>query len=396
MHKMHYDKGMHRAAELSRLYVELLGRLPDDAGFKHHYNSFADLCELRAEFLRSEEHQCLHEARLSIRAKIKRKGREKNILMVGAYGNGNLGDKWLASVMLEFFEVHYPQIGTFYYSHQSISDYAIPDALKLRSDCNPLNRYVLQEFDAVLLGPGGLLACPHEPVWRPEFGNLCSVPFGIISCGCVSPLPIETWNVVRGATICTGRDEFTVIAMQAVRADAFVCPDPVLSCYRPIRPDEQLETGRAFILRGPLRAKHSEIAAIFKEGDVVIGMESLVDNVLLQIFPQMVFVENVEQLAATLGPHREVVSERYHGVVCGLLLGKKTFGLTRPDHNQSKILNLFESLNMSDFSEFDPHVRSASECDWNSINDRMCEATTNFKQAMARLVRNLIPNFSEP
>jgi hypothetical protein len=257
----------------------------------------------------------------------------------------------MPSLIARDLETRY-DVGVFAYSQLAIANYDFFETGKLYADprlpLGPLNRVVLSLFDGLLIGGGGLLAWPHLPIWDPNWAYLVSCPFSIFACGSVDPLPNEIRNLVRLARVVSGRDAYSVNALTSVNPNAMLCPDPILVLAQAPKIVREGQ-GRAFILRGPPREVHHLIRTTLMPEDVVISTAIDVDYPLFDLFPEMRFVARLEDLFALLVDKELVVSERFHGAICALHAGKKTFGLTRDDHNAAKIQELLKSFGAEDF-----------------------------------------------
>lgn len=339
------NPNLSRAAFLQQCYSHYLGRVADLEGLSAWHSSKYTREEIEAAFESSVERQKLLEIRETIAAQIAPYAAKKRMLIFGAFGNGNVGDAIQPSIIANDLE-HRFDVALFSYSELKTLDYQFPPSRKLsiKSDHGPdmLNPILLSLFDGLIIGGGGLLAHPHVPIWDPNWAHLLSTPYVIWACGVSNPLPPQVENLIRLAAAVSGRDAQSCDALTKIRTDALECPDPVLSLLdMPFVPGG---TGRAFILRGPLREVHLSIRNAKQPMDTVIAMEPAVDWPLLEVFPDLHFATSVEALTLHLKSKCEVVTERYHGAIVALHMGKITYGLTRGDHNESKIAELFRAL----------------------------------------------------
>ena len=85
-----------------------------------------------------------------------------------------------------------------------------------------------------------------------------------------------------------------------------------------------------WILRGPLDENHSFIASILKPQDIVVGLELEEDKSLRSIFPQMIFIEDIESFDEIISSCHRVVSMRFHGVILGLRQQRPVFSIRVP------------------------------------------------------------------
>jgi hypothetical protein len=340
-----------RSAFIQECYFYYLGRLADPTGFAELHSSEMSLAEIDSVFRNCQERKTILRLRDEIAARLGTRGRGKNVLLFGAFGNGNKGDAALPSLIARDLETRFG-VGVFAYSELAVEDYDFPEIGKLHTEpgmsLGPLNPVVLSLFDGLLIGGGGMLAWPHSPLWDSNWAYLLSCPVAIFACGVANPLPHEVCNIVRLARVASGRDARSVSALASVNPNAMLCPDPILALVQAPKMTQE-GRGRAFILRGPAREAHHQIRATLMPEDVVISVAIDIDYPLFHLFPEMRVVAELEDLFALIVDKELVVSERFHGAICALHAGIRAFGLTRDDHNAAKIQELFKSFGAEDF-----------------------------------------------
>jgi hypothetical protein len=378
-----------RAAFIYDCYVTYLGRLPDSEGFSTFYTSELSEAQLLEIFLDGPERKAIQDTRAHVERQVSEFGKTQNVLIFGAFGNGNLGDYTISEKVDNF--VAELDIGFFYYSCIDVFCYKVRKGVKLENhgslSISPLNPIVLSVFDGLLIGAGGILAHPHWPIWSQEWPYLLPIPHALFAVGVSDPVPLQYRNLVRLAKSASARDQRGVAALRTLSPGAFLCPDPILALLSvPDCPREG--AGRAYILRGPVRAEHLQIQKQLSAADTVIGMEIAVDWPLIELFPGISFATSMEQLLNLVQGTEAVVSERYHGAVAGLLSKKRTHGLTRDDHNASKIEELFLVLGVSDFCT-DSLPLADGPFPYERVATKLSALRASFPSSFGRLLQEL-------
>lgn len=333
-------------------YCSFLGRLPDPEGLQHYFASEMTIEEIKHSVRDSEEAEGVNKAVFNMRERLSHDDAKRHLLLFGAYGNGNLGDRETAGILKQFIESEF-DTSVHTYSLLNVADYHLDDpSHKLRVTDLPFNMRVLALFDGLVAGGGGLLALPHEPIWDPGLRHQIPVPYCLLGVGAANPLPAPLKQFVAGANSATGRDLESVAALSQSNKRAAYCPDPILS-LGPISAEARSSgEARLFILRGPLNPIHYELVARIGPRDRVVAVEPAVDYSLVELFPSLSFVLSLENLTEFLRPFDTVVSERYHGLIAAMLAGKRVFGVPQAMHNGPKIRALFKELEIDPFQDF--------------------------------------------
>lgn len=333
-------------------YCSFLGRLPDHEGLQHYFASGMTIEEIKHSVRNSKEAEGVNTAVANTRERLSHVDANRHLLLFGAYGNGNLGDREMAGILKQFIESEF-DASVHTYSLLDVADYHLDDpSYKLRVTDLPFNIRVLALFDGLIAGGGGLLALPHEPIWNPGLRRQIPVPYGFLGVGAANPLPAHLKQFVAGANFATGRDLESVAALSQANKRAAYCPDPILS-LGPISAEARSSgEARLFILRGPLNPTHYELVARIGPRDRVVAVEPAVDYSLAELFPALSFVRGLEKLTEFLRPFDTVVSERYHGLIAAMLAGKRVFGIPQAMHNGPKIRALFKELEIDPFQDF--------------------------------------------
>lgn len=99
---------------------------------------------------------------------------KKRIVLFGAYGNGNIGDAIQALSIARHLKVVRPEAEVWSYSelpgrYEFQYDRVLPQGLFLRAAG-------LNQFDALIVGGGGLLSHPHAPLFDETWQTTTNLP----------------------------------------------------------------------------------------------------------------------------------------------------------------------------------------------------------------------------
>jgi hypothetical protein len=324
-----------------------------------------------------------------MRIRFERHPGRRAVLLFGAYGNGNLGDRALAGALASGL-ARFEHLAIYAYSELAIAPYELPDgATALTSADLPLNPRVLGLFGALMIGPGGLLAHPHVPLWSPTWPLKVPIPYGLVAVGVATPLPAPTVNLVSHAYYASARDARSRASLETVHAGAVLCPDPLLA-ELPTGPRAKRRTiERLFVLRGPVRPEHLALAQTLSPRDEVVGLEIGQDWPLSFLFPRMRFEQDIGRLATLTARSRMVVSERYHGAVTAITQGVPVMGVIRDDHNSDKLIALFAQLGRPDDVRRDFAVAQPPDCSADAAF--LAAARADYARELAHMVAELVP-----
>ncbi|MFL6707436.1 MAG: polysaccharide pyruvyl transferase family protein [Massilia sp.] len=279
------------------------------------------------------------------------------VLLFGAYGNGNMGDAYQAlavrSHLLALFgerpvEIHATSVlcsSTFVYPAASI----LPAEAIYDFD-------LVNSFDYLIIGGGGLLAHPHDPLDDVQWCRRIHTPIILLAIGASGPEVARHHTLLQQALYVIGRDATSVAALVAVRPDALLAADPIL-CLPGVAPLLSAPAAAAgaptidvlWVLKYPasaadaalLRQIRSHILASRGQRHLVVGIEPALDGVLLEQFAEfaVVLTENLDELAALMQQAKQVFSMRYHGAIFALLIDRPALLAS-----QSKLRDLARSL----------------------------------------------------
>lgn len=280
------------------------------------------------------------------------------VLLFGAYGNGNMGDAYQALAVRAHLAAHF--------SHRSIevsacsllcsSDYAYPPEFTLRPE-SILDVELVNSYDYLVIGGGGLLAHPHDPLAEQTWCERIHTPIILLAVGATAAEVARHHPLLGQALHVIGRDASSVAALATVRPDVLLAPDPILCLggiehlLSPHSADQVPASGPdvLWVLKYPAnagdRALLARIRAYMAEtGEsrhLVVGIEPALDTVLADQFDgvPLVLTESLDELANLIHQAGRVFSMRYHGAIFALLMDRQVLGAS-----QSKLRDLAARL----------------------------------------------------
>ena len=286
------------------------------------------------------------------------KNKKPRILIFGAYGNGNLGDTYQALAVSAHIKSNWllKDADIFACSLLINSDYPFPEGQKLASKAI-LDIDLVNSFDYLVIGGGGLLAHPHDPLSDENWVKRLNVPIILLGVGAsIDLLPLHE-ALLEHAVYVSARDVESIAAIGSLRKDVIPAPDPILSISSM---DTLVELDRTstssakksdvlWILKHPSNDHDKKILAsiltnIQNDCDkihTIVAIEPNLDKVLDDYFKdtQIFYIETLSELLNHIKNTSVIFSMRYHGAIFSLLLKCQTFG-----SSQSKIKELFSVI----------------------------------------------------
>lgn len=283
---------------------------------------------------------------------------ELRILIFGAYGNGNLGDVYQA-LAVEHHLHRQCGIATdniFACSVLHTSDFPFDPNRKL-SHRAIYDVSVVDSFDFVVVGGGGLLAHPHNPLNEAHWARKITTPVLLLGVGASKALVNDHLPLLETVVGVSARDPGSIQALQTVRNDVVHIPDPILS----------LESGATLTkYDAPIRQFHSNIDVLWilkhpsspadevllseverlinssSKRHVIVAIEPHLDNVLSERFSkqEVLYVDSAVELLHLVRASGLVFSMRYHGIIFAVLENRRVIGAS-----QSKIKELLTDAN---------------------------------------------------
>jgi polysaccharide pyruvyl transferase WcaK-like protein len=255
----------------------------------------------------------------------------RRVLLFGAYGNGNLGDAIQASSLARAINFLRPEIEVWACSALP-APYPFAHQLTLQPDAI-LAPAIVNSFDLLVIGGGGLLSHPHDPLTDAKWQAMLQVPVALIGVGAAEPVASKAEILIRKAIYVSGRDSHSIATLrQFAREPAFV-PDPVLCDASYLNQEEHSfqrppSDRKLWVLKYvDTEEFQAECNNISQKDDAVCFIEPHMDFRLVEHIPTARPVYFVEDLIRMIDQADLVLSMRYHGCILAILRGKHVFGL---------------------------------------------------------------------
>jgi polysaccharide pyruvyl transferase WcaK-like protein len=294
----------------------------------------------------------------------------QRVLLLGAYANGNIGDMYQADAIAgELLSIE-PTLEVFSTSpskrssrYPALSHEILPQSAVREPE-------VLNSFDLILVGGGGLLAARHAPL--PEADWVASVTTTMcgLALGCAGSAPAESRAFIERCSRFSVRDEFSAQAVSSIRTDVEIVLDPIFLgriSGLDARPPPPATKGILWVpgklvpntlsyysrlSREIYNEKVDAVASFNEETDKQSGFAEMFG-------PAVRYLHSVEQFTRAFGSRSFGASERYHGCIMALKMEIPCFGLVlRSDTVTSKISELYRRLGLRralvrDFEDLD-------------------------------------------
>lgn len=288
--------------------------------------------------------------------------RRSGVLLIGAYGNGNMGDsdqaQFLASYLLD---IGLSREQLFSVSWESNSDYPFIGK-KLPQECL-FDFELLSSFSAILIGGGGLLGVEHYPLTDLRWINglkATGTPYFLVAVGASrvhvnDPFYHNSYLALfNGCQGASARDNESLLTLSRFRNDVIKVCDPVIKrCVDEASVSLQMSKRLDIILRYPLDDQHREFivglkdiyASTSREDLRVIFVEPFnpLEEELLSEFPDHIVCCSVEDLNAVVRESAAVLSMRFHGCASAIRYGLPLMGV-----GSKKIKDLFDEIGLTD------------------------------------------------
>ncbi len=151
----------------------------------------------------------------------------QKMLLIGAYANGNIGDMHQADAIAgELLEVD-PTLEIFSTSpSKRSSDFPSARHTKLPQSA-VRDADVLNSFDLILVGGGGLLAARHAPLPDVEWVQSIRTTLCGLALGCAGEAPEQSRAFIEKCARFSVRDEYSANAVAPIRTDIDIVMDPI-------------------------------------------------------------------------------------------------------------------------------------------------------------------------
>lgn len=189
------------------------------------------------------------------------------------------------------------------------------------------SRAILALFDLLVIGGGGLLAHPHDPLGDESWCERLPVPVVIMAVGAEGDFVSRASRLLKQAAFVSVRDVESLSWVLPHRSQIAIVPDPVLLAEQ--LPEElerrAKEYKRCWILRDPIDDQLRSVRGLVGADDIVVGVEPETDQKLLELFPKMHLVKSLDEFWPLVSASETIISMRYHGVILGLIAGIDTY-----------------------------------------------------------------------
>lgn len=322
--------------EIRNAYISILCRQADKLGLNTYLNSGKSIENIRDDIRNSKEYK---ERILPLFEKLNESKGKKKILLFGAYGNGNLGD----AIQPFFLKKGLIDSGfdgdiwaNSYLNNNFIFDRKLPSWAINSSD-------ILNSFDLIIIGGGGLFSHPHYPLGDTNWINSIKTKVAIFAVGATNFAVSESRELLEKAFYISARDSVSFECLSLFRSDVNYVMDPVF-CLNDLKSVENNFFDRTlWILKGPLEKVHYKIRNYIKETDFVVGFEKNVDCQIEELFPEIVYVSTIEGFNKLAQQCTNFFCMRYHGLIASLAFSNNVFG-----YGDQKIGSLLDSIGGGD------------------------------------------------
>jgi hypothetical protein len=319
--------GFSKLEYVEHLYRVMLQREPDPNGLEAYLRR-GDTHNFFHEFISCREFKEISRTTAYFSGNANDK---KRILLFGAYGNGNLGDAIQAMSLLRAIKSIREDLEVWACS-QLPSQFPFPFEYVLSAK-KIYKASLVNQFDLVIIGGGGLLSHPHDPLTDEAWQRSLDVPVALFGIGAGSEVASKGATLIKKAVYVSGRDEPSLTALRRFRDDVRFVPDPVLADPHYSRgadkgSDFAACANKLWILKHTSPARAIQFAQLVDPNeDRICFVEPFLDFPLLEVLPTARPVHFVDDLITLIDRSAMVISMRYHGCILALLRDKPAVGL---------------------------------------------------------------------
>ena len=272
------------------------------------------------------------------------------VLLIGAYGNGNLGDAYQAIAMQQQIIERYsiPKENIFAASHSNVAEFPFARDRVVSRD-QLMDSEFVNGFGLIVIGGGGLFAHAHAPFRdSDQWIQSVQVPININAVGATRTTLKDCKILIRKAVDVSVRDEDSLTALREYREDCTLQIDPILACksmeileqYDGSSVEKKLadQIDCLWILKYPNDNKDRKSLETIREiilkeknrRHKIVAIEPQRDRELETWFPELVYYCNrLKELNEFINQAEKVISMRYHGAIFGILNKKITQGFSQ-------------------------------------------------------------------
>jgi hypothetical protein len=328
---LRHPNGMDKERYIHALYRVALQRTPNPNDLSRLL-ARDDVDNFFPEILSSAEFRRLARSPAYAAARALHSPNPPRVLLFGAYGNGNIGDAIQASSLARAINSLRPEIEVWACSAMP-APYPFAHELTLQGDAI-VNPAIVNSFDLLAIGGGGLLSHPHDPLTDPKWQAMLQVPVALIGVGAAAAAAGRSEILIRKAIYASGRDDPSITTLRRFRDDVDFVPDPVLCDAHylstsdvTVFPPSSSER-RLWVLRYVDTENFTQLCDRLRgSADRVCFIEPHLDFQIVQKLPNAIPIYRVEDLISMIDGADLVLSMRYHGCILAMLRGKRVFGL---------------------------------------------------------------------
>ena len=313
---------------IRRLYNVLFQREPESFGFER-YKARENLDTILSELIVSDEFKRISRSPNYPPGLDLAFSKRPRVLLFGAYGNCNLGDAIQAASIQRAINALRPDIDVWACSVlPSPFPFPYDKVLPARSFANPS---IVNSFDLLIIGGGGLLSHPHDPLTDDAWQKSINIPIVLLGVGATPNVAEKSLTLIQKAKFVSARDWMSEMTLKRFTSTVKYMPDPVLCDPHfdvGASPGQHLSSKRnLWILKYTGRNSITEAAQLaIPDGDEVCFLEPHLDFPLIQVYPRAIPIYFVQDLIALIDRADNVFSTRFHGCILSMLRRKPAFG----------------------------------------------------------------------
>ncbi len=284
----------------------------------------------------------------------------KNVLLFGAYANGNIGDAYQATSMVRHINRLSSDINVVTSScSEASASYDSLGATQAENITSIKDSEFVNSFDALVIGGGGLLASVHRPLNSESWVDKINIPIIIFAVGANEEVSRKCQALIQKAKFVSGRDDASCEALRLFRNDVKLVKDPILCDphldSNHICASDSLENGALCFIP---RKENSKNAGVHK----LLGDWLVHDDKVISVFPatdhnsgamehfspdRCTSTFDMDEFLLHLRSSDFCLSERYHGCILSLKAGIPAVGLVAHSGDKSsKIFSLYDQLGL--------------------------------------------------
>lgn len=286
------------------------------------------------------------------------------VLLFGAYANGNIGDKYQAASMYNHVKCHMPDAVV-----DAISCSAAAINYPLSYEGNTEGDAIIglpsvdvvNTYDILFVGGGGLLASKHKPLFSKSWVNDIKIPIVVFAVGANEEVSALCSDLLNKAVSVSVRDIYSFNSVRQFVGDKSVgiVSDPILMDQKidELSSRSSLNNQITFIprkLAPSMERTYSALADKLDPVDVVLSMFPATDEAsgAIDLFSSQakVVTHDYTLFSETLKKSVGILSHRFHGCIYAMKLGIPVLGVVKNSkESDSKIVQLYKSLELDDF-----------------------------------------------